>query len=267
MSTLLQDDFIKAELEDINSLFLSLSGHDNTGKTHFGLSAPGAIALFNLDRGLKGVIEKFLIQGKDIQRLNVNIPRPKTDNVLIEKDGKKFLKNVQVVDKDVMDQAQESLQQVINLSRKAMVNDAIRTLFYDTGTALWELWRVARFGKILQVPASAYPPVNAEFVGFCNELKDSGKNIIMTHQMRPVYIDDKKTNRFEAAQFSKMDYISDVSIRTSYDSEENEFSYIITRCKAHPELQWDDDIPYDMLHDFPTMGQLVVDDTTVEDWE
>lgn len=257
--------FYKATAEPISSLFVSISGHDNSGKTHFSLTGPGDIAFFNLDKGLKGVLQKFA-KVKDIWLTKVDIPKPQTEMVTIEKDGKKINKNIQVVTDDVTSQATKSLNQVISKARLAMVEDSIRTIVFDTGGALWELWRVARFGKILQVPASAYPPVNAEFVGFCDELKDSGKNVIFTHKMRPVYVNDKKTDRYEPAAFGTMDYITDVSLLTEYDSDEDEFSLVFTRCKAKPELQYDYELPSDVLCDFPSMAALVVDDTEEEDW-
>ena len=52
--------FRKAGADAIrHRLIISVDGHEKQGKSHFALTAPQPIALFDVDTGLEGVVEKF----------------------------------------------------------------------------------------------------------------------------------------------------------------------------------------------------------------
>ena len=69
----------------------------------------------------------------------------------------------------------------------ALAEPAVRTISVDTATELWELLRMARFGKLTQVMPYQYGPVNAEFRSLIRMAYASDKNLILLHKMRKVY--------------------------------------------------------------------------------
>lgn len=261
--------FKKAEQEEITSLFVTVAAMPDGGKTHFALTAPGDIFFVNIDKGLKGVLNKFVAQ-KNIYVMNVDLPKPDISVDFIEREtkhgsgDKKTIAQPKVaVNEDTVKATQHSWNNMIAKSRIAMADPAIRTISIDTGTAMWELERFARFGTTMQIPSNAYGPVNLEMSAFIDELKESGKNIIVTHKMRQVYVNDKPTTMYEPAQFTGMNYLSDVCIELSYKGNE-EFGCLVTKCKPNISLEGQE-LPHEFCT-FEMLATLIVPDSDPENW-
>jgi len=255
---LVDHGFEKMTVTPISGLFVTIMGLPDMGKTTFGLTAPGPIALFDGDKGLKGVVEKFLSQGKEIYRYPIELPElPEAQTVWAP--GENKTKNLISISGESLRAAQEAWSNLTAAVTNCLESNEIRTIFFDTGTVLWDLFRLSKFGKTLQVPASAYAAVNPDFTNFLNRLKkateETRKNVILAHKMRSVYIDDKKTSRYEMAGFSGLEYISDVMGEMKCDKETHEYGIYITKCKPNGALRWDT-LSGDLCT-FPMLASLV----------
>ena len=71
------DDYV----ETPRRLVISVEGREKTGKSHFGLTAPGPIVYLNVDIGTEGVVGKFQDKGKQVYLYDIRIPREANANV------------------------------------------------------------------------------------------------------------------------------------------------------------------------------------------
>ncbi len=173
--------FEKPDVAILPRLILSISAREKQGKTHFALTAPGPIAFFNTDIGIEGVINKFAPR-KEIMIMNMPVP------------------DSQVEAKKCWEKFKSAYDSVLRMKD-------VRTVVLDTATEVWELLRMYKFGKLSQVMPHQYGPVNAIYRRMLKDSYASNKNIILLHKMKPVYIDDKRTNKYERAGFSDTGYI------------------------------------------------------------
>lgn len=233
-------------------LILALGGKEKFGKTHFAFTAPGLIAFFNLDMGDEGVVSKFFGQ-KDILSYDVEVPRiePGVDASKISDKAK-----------EIWAEFQEAY---------AVALKEARTVIIDTATELWELVRIARFGKLIQVQPYQYGPVNAEFRGVIRQAyKAVGTNVIFLHKMKPIYINDKRTRDMERAGFSDTGYLVQVNAtmnRLDPDGEERKkpiFSITVNDCRQDANLIGTTLVG--PICNFPTLAQMILPQTKEEDW-
>jgi len=251
--------FYTATSEHTTSLVLSVSGLEKAGKTHMAMTMPGPIAYINTDIGLRGVIEKFADQ-KDIHVLPVTVYH----------DG---------------DAAVKEWDRFMNAMKYLVLDSGIRSIVLDTATELWELKRIAAFGKLTQVQPWHYGPVNADFRGLFRMFYDDKdcpvKNLIALHKMKAVYLNDKRTSDYERSGFSDMGYLAQASIRLYRDrpwvdaddvEHKGNFHAYIESCRHNPllvgedlETDMDVDDPVNMCS-FSMLASLIVDGTFEEDW-
>jgi hypothetical protein len=159
-------------------LIASVSGLEKQGKNHFAFTAPGPIACLSFDTGTEGVIEKF--------RKGFGDNKPK---------------DIYLADYDVNLPGGADLKQIADAAQAIWVKFRkdyewairnARTVVADTGTEIWEILRIARFGKLTQVMPHQYGPVNAEFrklVKLAFDVKNV--NAIWLHKLKAEY--DTKT--------------------------------------------------------------------------
>ena len=143
-------------------LLVAVEALEKEGKTHFALTAPGPIAVFDFDTGMEGVVHKFARQKKiyvsDYRRLgNVMTNTPDNWILLWEKFKREYIATMEAPE--------------------------IRTVVMDTATEVWELLRMARFGKLTQVMPYHYGPVNAEYRELLRKAYSTEKNLILLHKM------------------------------------------------------------------------------------
>jgi len=192
-------------------LIVCLSGREKVGKTHFALTAPDPIFFINVDLGTEGVVNKFQEQGKQIYVYDVRVPR--------------------LVGVDVYAPMWENLktvfQKVYRMQRGSVV--------VDTDTEVYELARLAKFGKLSQVMPQNYTEVNNEYREILRLAYDSPMNSIFIHKMKPLYINNARTKDYTPAGFGDMEYNSQVNLllyRDDGDEEdEPEFSCYIKDCR------------------------------------
>lgn len=200
-----------------NRLVMALKGKEKQGKTHFALTAPGPIALFNQDVGLEGVIHKFT--------------REKV--IAVYDFGEYSTKQL----------ADQEWNRFMRAWEACLRRPDLRTIIMDTATDVWELARMAFFGKLTQVKPHHYTEVNASFRKFIREIYDTDKNLIMIMKTKPVYIDDRRTGEWEMSGFGDTKYLVQCNAesfrgvsRTDPDDEVNSWRVLIQDNRLCPDL-------------------------------
>jgi len=190
-------------MESPDRIILSVEGAEKQGKTHFALTAPGPTILFSLDIGEEGVVQKF----SDVYVMPMG-----GSNHEAEFSRFRSVYSEMLADKDV------------------------RTIVLDTATEVWELLRMARFGKLTQVMPYQYGPVNAEYRAMIREAYESDKNLILLHKVKAKYVNDKKTNEWERAGFADTGFLVQVNAMVYRDDDGGEFNIYIRDCRKNPDL-------------------------------
>lgn len=229
---------------------------EKKGKTHFGLTMPGPIALFDMDRGLEGVVDKFVDQ-KQILVADYRgmVQRAGDMKALYEARWKKF---------------NEDYERALDAPL-----DKVRSVLLDTGTELWEYARLGVLGKLTQVPPLFYPEVNSQFRKIVDLALDHDKNVLITHKMKKEYTrrgDDDKgnwTGKYERAGFGEMGNLVQVILRHGrYKGAEDgngDFYVDVVECRQNPDIVGD---RYEgEMCTFPMLATMVLPNTNLEDWE
>ena len=201
-------------IEHPRRLVASVSGKPKTGKTHFALTAPEPIFFINVDIGTEGVLDKFQAEGKKIYIYDVRVPK--------------------IASKDIYVPMWENLKNIF----KKVFQVGAGTMIADTDTEVYELARLAKFGKLTQVMPQHYTEVNNEFREVLRLAYDSPMNAIFIHKMKPVYIQSQRTGEYEPSGQSDMEYNVQVNvIMNRQDTEEGpQFSAFIKDCRHNPNV-------------------------------
>jgi len=220
-------------------VILVVDGRGKSGKTHFGLTAPGPIAYIDMDQGSEGVMHKFL-PDKEIYYTT--------------------FRGLEEEDADVWKANWEELKECYYA---ALRSDTVKSIVFDTGSELWEMARLARLGRLEKVPPERYGPLNREFKIMMGYAYNYDKNVILLHQLKPEYIDRNRTGNYIRSGWSGMEFHSQANCTLLRDG--NEFTVRIDDCRLNPDLNGME-LSGEMCG-FPYVAQLLFPDTDVEDWE
>lgn len=223
-------------------IILSLCGLEKQGKTHFALTAPGPIAMFSTDIGEEGVVEKFT------------------------KDKEIFIMSIDRVDDDAAEQAPKEYERFKKAYLGLLRGKEVRTIIIDTATEIWELLRMARFGRLTQVMPYQYGPVNAEYRALIREAYNWDKNLILLHKMKAQYINDKRTGEYERSGFSDTGFLVQVNSQIYRYSPEDggEFVLSVKDCRQNPDLAGEEfEGP---MATFPMLATMIMPDVDPEVW-
>lgn len=203
--------FIPSEdMESKKRIIMSVSGLEKQGKTHFGLTAPGPIAMFSTDIGEEGVVDKF-------------------------KDKGVMILPIDRVDENSAEQAPTEFSRFKDAYYYSLRSNSVRTILVDTATEIWEILRMARFGRLTQVMPYQYGPVNAEYRALIRDAYKYDKNLILLHKMKAKYINDKRTAEYERAGFNDTGFLVQVNAQV-YRYDTGEFAIMIRDCRQNPDL-------------------------------
>lgn len=220
-------------------MIVSTQARDKSGKTHFGLTQPGPIAFLNLDRGHEGVVDKFIRAGKKITMKNFT-----TDPM-----------------RKLTETQWDQLWMDLRASYVFAVSSGhFRSVFVDTGSAMWEALRMAEFGKLTQVPPLRYQEVNAQFEALLSIAYNYPVNVVLSHRMKQQYENDaagrgQKTGRWEPTGYKDMRYVVQVNIEQAWDVTKNVPAMRIDNCRHNGYLNGAI-LDGDMCN-FPTLGMLI----------
>lgn len=203
-------------------LIMAIDGREKSGKSHFALSGPEPIGVINLDIGLDGVVQKW----QDDKEIYVH-------DVRVDIQGLKEL-----TPEKAAAEADRAYSQVVK-AYKAVLGQA-RTVVWDNATEIWELLRMARFGKLDHVKPHHYGPVNAEFRDLLRMAYDQDKtNLILLHKMKDEYVNDARTGLVKRSGFSDTGFLVQVNALCYRGPEETVpecFHMQIADCRQNAEL-------------------------------
>ena len=201
-------------IERPRRLIASVNGLPKVGKSHFALTAPGPVFFINVDVGTEGVLDKFQAEGKRIYVYDVRVPR--------------------TASKDYYVPMWESLKKIFEKVYQVGAGSVV----VDTDSEVYELARLAKFGKLTQVMPQHYTEVNNEYREILRLAYDSVMNSIFIHKMKAKYIANARTNEYEPSGFGDMAYQSQVNITMHREDGEDgpEFSAFIEDCRHNPNV-------------------------------
>jgi hypothetical protein len=256
-------NFQDPDPEPIYRIVSSVEGDWKCGKTHLGLTQPSSekhgqegIGLIEFDMGDEGVVQKFSVKDVKVSHYNAKIAAPDD-----------------MSGQAILDYRAECAEKVYLSFRKdwGYALNYFRSLVVDTGNELWELMRMAAFGKIEQVKPHHYAPVNAEFRDLLREAFNSKCNVMFLHSVKDQYLNDKRTGKKERAGFSGIEGVSQVNLiayRTPVDEREDGdlgFRVEVKNCRLNPAL--DGEVFEPPMNEFPFIASMVFEGTGIEDWE
>jgi len=215
----------EADVKPKKRLIIRIGGLEKEGKTHFSLTAPGPIALFNLDRGLEGVLDKFVSPDK---------------TVFVAE-----FKPVRIVGATPA-QTQESNEPIWKEIQQtyydALVSPLYRTIVIDTDTKMYEIARLATFGKLTQVKSHHYTPLNDAYRALVDAAYDNDKNVIFVSKLKKQYIkkqnseDSAWNGKHEESGFTDLGYNTMLNLRARVDIEGDNYIEVVN-CRANRKMR------------------------------
>lgn len=234
---------------------VSTSGHAKRGKTSFALSAPAPMAVISLDSGTKEIVDIERRKGRTIvsKYLGVRTGLAKGEY------GK------------LWDQFNEAWDW-------ALGNKDIRTVVVDTATAMYDLSRLARFGKLTQVMPHHYTELNRELDELVLSSYNRRVNVFFLHNLKKEYVAKKIKGEekdvwcgdWEVAGFGSMGKHVDLILEHTFLEEEKEFQ---VQVKGVPRLPGGIATQFAGMTlagdaaTFPILAQMLKPDSDPADWE
>lgn len=232
------------------------------GKTNFGLSMPGPLAIVNLDEGLDGVIQEFQ-QDKEIWVANYR---------LAFADIKATIANASASTKAVADESMRIWNAVQSDYIEAL--QEAKSVFVDTGTEMNELLRLAHFGKLTQIMPHHYMETNRVMKSLVDLAYESSVNVLFSHRLKKEYAgsDDKNrkpTGEMELAGWKEMGYECQIHVRQWKDPKEPfpaRYHMTVLKCRPKSGVHLEgEDFAGEMIN-FPTIASAIFQDSE-DDWK
>lgn len=246
-----------AQIDSRKKLFLAIEGLPKKGKSTLALSAPDPIILFDIDGGMKGVIDQFLEEGKTIIQ------------PLDAKGEPEAFQHYEGVTQEVWLRTWERFRECF---LDALKHKQAKSIVVDTETEMYQLVRLAYLGQLEKVRERYYGTVNAELRRLIRLAKNSNKNIIFTRKLKPVYIGNDRTRDYTGAGFTDVDYEAEAVVRVwkGRKKEEGLFGLTFQLCRLNTRLEEEDNDMHELLDPMSTfqfLANAVFPDTELEDWE
>jgi hypothetical protein len=249
--------FDDVDVEAPRRLIISSAGQNKTGKTNFLLTAPGPIAVFNLDLGLEGMVHKHVTKTHRVLTRTFSLP---ADTVGLSED------QVGELAMELFNEFSAAFQAACKLPKKE-----VATIGWDSGTEAWEMARLGFLGKLAQVMPHHYTMVNSEFRKLLRCITDTDKNFVITHKLKREYVDalgptGKKiqvpSGDWVRSGFGDIGYVVQVNLR-HYRDEEG-FGMELLDCRQDGELAGMTFKSADC--NFAKLATTIFPDTDEKDW-
>lgn len=217
-------------------LVMNVEGLEGSGKTFFANTAPGPVAYMPTERGWEGVLENF--EPLPLMPSNGN------------GEASPYIMPAEL-DLDVnaaADKARPIWQRWRKDYLALLRAPKVRTIVVDTASGLWEIRRLAAFGKLTEVPPILYTQVNVEFSRLITMGVDSDKNVIWISRIKPKWEEGgkvsakgnkiaEKTDKLERVGYKDLGFEVQVSLRLSRESEGKfERSGQVVKCRLNDPL-------------------------------
>lgn len=168
-------------------LITKIGGIEKSGKSHFSLTGPGPIVYHSIDVGTEGVVEKFQQSGKAV-----------------------FVREI-LYQKGEPQSVYQDMWNTFKADFALGLTVGEGTVVVDTWTEIYELARLAKFGKLEQVQAHHYGPVYAELRGLIRDIYNVPMSAALLVKMAPEY----GTKELVEKGFSDTDFLVQLNARTS----------------------------------------------------
>ena len=226
-------------------------GPEKSGKNHFGLTAPGPVAIQCFDvLGLEGTVEKFRAQGKDIHVCKYHLDINDSD--------------VQQMAKNVLTRFTEDFE---------VAQNNARTIQWDE-TELWRVFRYAELGDKSATP-SAYDAVNFKYAEMIHQVDDTNVNFQLIQKVKEKWNTVEEVNR-EGRKVSKgrpsgqmvptgmkeVQFLVQANISHTWDKE-NGFGVHIANCRQNMAIAGESYYGVE----FAEIAQLVFPESDESDWQ
>lgn len=167
--------FERAKKEPPKRVVMSIFGQEGTGKNTFAFTMPKPIALIDMEMGF------------DRAKLGEEDER----DWLIKKTI--FVSPALETAKEYADKWQEFLKVY-----DAVLKSGVPSIVVDTASAVWELLRLAQFGKLTQVMPIQYNQIKPTYKALLQKARKEGtSNVMLIHRAQDEYASvlDPKTNK------------------------------------------------------------------------
>lgn len=189
----------------MRNIFMAVDGSPGSGKTHFSLSAPKPLCVFDFDGGVCDALDNYpTLKHKTVERGCVG-----------EWDGEDIL----IVNSKLPIQWSHRKRTYGRAEYASLRTDydlalmLFETVLLDTGTTVYNVVREAYSDEIgKELMPFMYGEVNARINGLIQSARAAGKCLIMTQHVRPVYIDDKRTGEFESDGCKEVGNVADIKL-------------------------------------------------------
>lgn len=247
-------------------MIVSVEATEGCGKTAFGLGAARTgrpVYLQRFDRASEGALALARKEGLDVRLKDYDFDLVKDE---LEPN------RVKSIAQEVFAEYQNDYRQVISDGGVVLA---------DTFTEVWELARLAEFGKTTQVQPHMYPRLNAKFRHMLNLVVMSPCSAIFIHKLKDVWENKETTNGLksyktgdvERSGFSDIGYAAHIMVRlyrTGMKGDPNgedlepsrDFMMRIIKCNPKADLVGMDIPIDDPLGGFDVLGQLIFE----EEW-
>jgi hypothetical protein len=152
-----------------HQLVATFEGEEGSWKTSTALTAPGPVGFFNFDRGL------------DRAR------KPKRKDLYVGHYPFRKHKATQDEAKAQWDTVEDDIHRSI---------DENATTVLDTADLVYEMVRMAIFGRLEKVKSREYGEVNRAMNDLYDHALDSGHHFISIHPIREIYVNDKGSGKY-----------------------------------------------------------------------
>lgn len=260
----LASSFERVGVEKHYRTIASVTGEVGSGKTHFCLTAPDPIVVFNVDRGLEGVVEKEEFDGKEIYQHIIDWSPGGLDESEYEA------------------RAIEVRNDFLSKFREAITAGA-RTIVVDTESRLWQIYRYAAFGGPNSGSIKDYDRLNQEFEDFINIAKGATVNLFLVRSMknkwgqtgavsqntgkRSMAVSGREVWGYEhlpSVVMTELYFRLDETVPVDDTNEDPNYRYVIDfgKCRHNLAIQHTT-VP---RMDFGNLGRLMIPKSKAKDW-
>lgn len=222
--------FVRATSEIKPRLLVNIQGAEGTGKDHMALEFDrGPIYIHSFDQGLDTVVQKF----QDRKEIYV------AEYELTMQPDEGTVREVGQAANVVWEQFKSNMMDSYASTRKEGL------VIVDTGTEVWELLRLAYFGKLTQVMPHMYSKPNGEMRELVREGFDAS-NVAWLHKMKDEWVNDDKgkgtkTGEKKFVGMNDIPFLVQVNVQTWSQTRESGigkdfYATILDKCRPNPDL-------------------------------
>jgi hypothetical protein len=218
--------FVRASASTNRRMIISVCGEEKAGKNYFSFTFPGPIYVHSFDIGLEGTIDQFVAKKEIyVAEYELEVQPGMATPAEVAESASKLWDNFTSNYKDSLSSAKQG------------------TVVIDTDTEVYELLRLARFGKLTQVMPHHYGPVNAEFRDIVRSAYDHQSNLFMIGRLGDEWLNDasgkgNKTGQRIRKGFGDLPYLTQINAlcqRVDLGGGGSTFEAVIESCRFNPE--------------------------------